>query len=484
MSRGGVPRALPLLLALASVASAAVAGIPALVGGDPEPNPVEVVTPVLSVRRVPELTTRVVADRRLRSELDALIADPRWAGTRWCLSVTDPDGHRVVDHGSGRPLIPASTIKLVTAATALERMGPDATYTTEVRGEVGEGGGVANLWLVGVGDPLLATDEFADAAGWSTPPRDFTPIRELADRIYNAGVRSVGRVLGDESRYDTTRYLPSWKPTYATNPEVGPQSALVVNEGFVQWRSRAIPSDAPATYAAGVLAALLEDRGIPVGGVGQARTPPDLPLVAEIQSPPLTNLLRVVLQDSDNLAAELLVKEMGARFGEGGSTSAGMAVLSEHLRRHGPAAEGFAGSDGSGLDRGNLLTCDLLQAVLADAGPEGQLGLAMPESGRSGTLSRRFLGTDAEGDVRAKTGSLNGVVGLAGWTTGHDGRRLQFAMIANDLPTDALGFALQDAVAVTLAAHPRAPAPDEVAPGPVVRRGDAGLVAGPATLGR
>jgi D-alanyl-D-alanine carboxypeptidase/D-alanyl-D-alanine-endopeptidase (penicillin-binding protein 4) len=88
-------------------------------------------------------------------------------------------------------------------------------------------------------------------------------------------------------------------------------------------------------------------------------------------------------------------------------------------------------------------------------------------AGQTGTLIRRFLDTPAVGKVRAKTGSLNGVAGLSGWITGGDGRSLEFSLIANDLPSESAGMALQDRLVAALATYPKAPAPEEIGPEPV-----------------
>ncbi|MGH9181891.1 MAG: D-alanyl-D-alanine carboxypeptidase, partial [Acidimicrobiales bacterium] len=171
-----------------------------------------------------------------------------------------------------------------------------------------------------------------------------------------------------------------------------------------------------------------------------------------------------VLQHSDNLGAEMLVKELGLRFGAGGTTAAGVGVVKEHLRAVGVAPDGLAAADGSGLDRSDRLTCAVLQGVLSRSGEQGQLARALPVAGYTGTLAKRFIGTPAAGKVRAKTGSLEGVVGLGGWAAGSDGRALQFALLANEVPTARIGAALQDKVVSALARYPQAPPADVLAP--------------------
>jgi len=458
------------LAAVLAVASAVVAVAPEL--GDPDPAPAaapQPSTPVFSLRRAPGLIMRHVAAARLRSGLDAALDQPSLGPARddTCLAVSDPDGRPLYGRQVESALIPASAMKIVTGSVALARLGPETRFATTVRAAAApDDGAVGDLWFVGSGDPLLATADFAATDGWLERPRLATPLETLADRIADAGVRRVGRLLGDESRYDTQRYIPTWEPSYATTPEVGPQSALSVNDGFASWRPR-VAAASPATNAAAILARLLRARGVTVGSVGEGRAPERTVSVAEIESPPMAEVVGVMMRESDNLGAELLVKELGVRFGTGGTTTAGLAVVRSTATEMGLTADAYVASDGSGLDRRDRLSCALLQSVLARAGPEGPLFDALPVAGTSGTLVRRFLDTPAVGKVRAKTGSLNGVVALAGYATGADGRSFGFAMLANDLPSDTAGTALQDRLATVLTTYPDAPRPDDLGPGPV-----------------
>lgn len=463
-------RLLIALLAVLSAASAVVAVLPSLRAPAKAAAAPAPVTPVFSVRRLAGAVTRAVADDRLRADLDGVLAQPLFAGARddTCLAVRDPAGRTIYDRLSAQPMIPASTMKLLTGTVALAKLGADTRYVTPVRA-VGppQDGAVGDLWLVGSGDPLLATADVAAIAGWLDTPRPSTSMEALADRIVAAGVRRIGRVLGDESRYDTQRYLPSWEPNYATDPDVGPQSALTVNSGFTQIRPIAVPASAPATNAATVLANLLRARGVTVGGVGEGRAPDAAVTVAQIESPPMSEVVGEMLRDSDNLTAELLTKELGVRFGGAGTTAAGVGVVKAAASAMGVPVGGLPSADGSGLDRGDRLTCSILQDLLTRSGDTGTLAQGMSVAGQSGTLTRRFTNTPAAGKVRAKTGSLEGVAGLAGWVSPAAGGPLEFSMIANDLPSESAGNTLQDRVVTALASYPKAPAPDDIGPAPV-----------------
>lgn len=433
-------------------------------------------TPVLSLRRVPALVSRAVGDTRLSRALDSLTRDPALGGAtdQTCLSVRDTNGSTLYAKNPGSALIPASNLKLLTATAVLDRLGGDFRYTTELKAPAAPGpdGAIGgDLWLVGNGDPLLGTADFGAVAGYQRRPRLTTSLEALADKAVAAGLRRVdGRVVGDETRYDAQRYVPTWSPTYIRDSEVGPLSALTVNGGFARWDPPVVAAPDPPANAASILTGLLRARGVTIAGDGASGRAADGSVtVASLESPPMIDIIGVMLRESDNTVAELVVKELGARFGGGGTTAAGVDVVKASLGSLGAPSTAFAAVDGSGLDRSDRLSCDLLQAVLAKSGEQGPLGRDLATAGRDGTLAKRFVGTPAAGRVRAKTGSLRGVVGLSGWVTAHDGRVVQFSLLANELPRDAAGTGLENGLVNELVAYPRAPDSSELAPRPAAR---------------
>jgi D-alanyl-D-alanine carboxypeptidase/D-alanyl-D-alanine-endopeptidase (penicillin-binding protein 4) len=172
-----------------------------------------------------------------------------------------------------------------------------------------------------------------------------------------------------------------------------------------------------------------------------------------------------ILQQSDNMGAEMLLKELSYQPGTPGSTTGGLNALAAQLQKvAGVTPAELSAVDGSGLDRTDKMSCAALERVLDRTGEAGDLSKGLPEAGRNGTLWKRFNGTPAAGKVRAKTGSLNGVAGLAGYATDREGKDLSFALLANGLPNEAAGSALQDKVVSVLAAYPRGPSADELGP--------------------
>jgi len=420
----------------------------------------QLATPVLSPRRVPELVTQTLADGRLKAGLDLAFVAPALEKSKSCL-VVEVGPRRLYERDATLPLIPASTLKVFTGVAALERLGPNGRYATEARLDP-----QGRLWLVGSGDPVLATPDFAATA--REQPQVFTNLASLAsDIIDTVGLQAIpGGVWGDESRYDSQRYLPSWPTSYASTNQIGPVSALTVNDGFATYGARVVPAPAPALNAAEVLANLLRARGAMVGPSGTGVAPADAQKVAAVASPTVTEIVGQMLRSSENLTAELLVKEMGKRFGTGGTWTAGTEVVRTTLADSGFAGTGMVFADGSGLDRSDRLSCDLLSAALDRLEPAGPIASGLPVAGRTGTLAGRFLGNPAAGRLRAKTGSLNYVSGLVGFVDTPAGA-IEFSLLANDLPDPAArGRLLQDQVGAVLAAYPNSPAAADLAPLP------------------
>ena len=159
-------------------------------------------------------------------------------GLSGCLIVEDED-KTVFEHGSGAAFVPASSQKLLVAAAAISRLGADYRYETKVLAAgPPQDGALHDAWLVGGGDPFLATPDYIAYA--ATKRRmaafPFTAMSALADELVGMGVRSIpGGLHTDESRYPPQRSVPTWKPSYVSEAEVGSLGALTVNEGLTVW---------------------------------------------------------------------------------------------------------------------------------------------------------------------------------------------------------------------------------------------------------
>ena len=457
-------RALAFVVAVAALGC----GVMATQGGEETVEVVDrgqIATPLWSPRRVPQPIVDAVGALRLQAALDAQVV-----GLDACF-VVDEGGAPLAARLPDTPLVPASTEKLVTAAVALAVLGPDSHLETRALAPAAPKDGVIErLWLVGGGDFLLMTPE-AQALREQIPELRgtvTTPLSQLADALVAAGVTRIpGGVIGDDSRYETLRYLPTWKDSYRTEGQVGPLGALTVNGGFSQLQPEPIPVADPAIFAAAELARLLQDRGVTIGsGADRGAAPADAVEIAKVESPPMTAVVGEMITASDNLGAELLTREIGLRVSQQGTTAAGVQAMVQKLTELGLPTANVAIIDGSGLDRGNRLTCQLLDATL-DLGAESEFaalwtGLAV--GGESGTLYDQFEGSALEGKVRGKSGSLDGVTGLVGLI--EVGRPLRFAFIANGGFTEIGGVGLRSRIAYTIATFPDAPPADQLVPRP------------------
>lgn len=344
---------------------------------------------------------------------------------------------------------PASVTKVLTASAALTVLGERTRLRTTVRADAPPTDGViaGDLWLVGGGDPVLGT------ASWAMRPasetRLYTSLDGLADRVVAAGVRRIdGRIVGDESRYDATRYVDTWPSRLIADGEAGPLSALAVNDGFRVWGHPGVPFLDPPRDAAEVFTGLLEARGVDVVGPAASGVTSSSVVLAAVESPPVGDLVAEMLRTSDNETAELLVKEMGVRRLAEGSTAAGTRAVAGTLMAQGLALQGSVIADGSGLSTVDRVTCRLLTAVLASR--SGDLSGRLAVGGRNGTVANRFTATPLVGRVRVKTGSLDGVAALAGYADNLTGTTVTFSYIVNGLPRGASGRALQDAFAAAV----------------------------------
>jgi D-alanyl-D-alanine carboxypeptidase/D-alanyl-D-alanine-endopeptidase (penicillin-binding protein 4) len=305
-------------------------------------------------------------------------------------------------------------------------------------------GSVPRLWIVGGGDPVVATAPYAEPVS--------TPLESLADAVVAAGVREVtGGIAGDDSRYGDAWFLPVWPESYHDHFESGPVSALTVNDGIPLVRGKPVIVDDPATYTASELTRLLAARGVRVGGTpGHETAPGGTHPVASVNSKPLRDIVTAMLLTSDNLTAELLTREVGlARSGQG-TTAAGTAAIVAELQRLFVPVNGVTMQDGSGLSRGNRTTCRTLAGVLALAALPGfdVLSSGLPT---------------VNGNVRAKGGYLDDVTGLTGFATYT--RPVRFALLLNGNVPRAPGPDIQRFLDA-LAAAPAPLSPDLV-PAPV-----------------
>ena len=391
------------------------------------------VTPILSARRVPQTLVELNSAGRVNAKLAQVIgALPPDS----CLKVAT-DSKTIANVNTTKALIPGSNIKLLTAAVALDVLGPERRYSTKMLGIVSGSVVRGDLWLIGSGDPLLTTRLYPLTEKYPTiTPTD---VEQLVDALVALGVTAVeGSVVGDESLYDAERYVPSWGDGIRS-VEAGPLGALMINDGAVS--GSPIKPANPALAAASEFTKLLASRGIAVRDAPEVGvSSSDTPLIASLESVTMREVVTEMLVNSDNNTAELLVKEIG-RVGRGSATRIdGLNVIASKIAEWGLPGDGVALLDGSGLDRTNYLTCDLLAQLLERDGQDGLVTTALATAGKTGTLRDVFLSGPGSGTMRAKTGTLNGVKSLSGMFPLDDGRSTVFALIMNGSGTSTVNF--------------------------------------------
>lgn len=463
--------------------------------------------------------------RGLRDDVEAILPRDRWPTARWGLLAVSLDrGDTLVAADSDAMLAPASNVKLLTSAAALDALDPEFRYTTYLLadGEVVDGVLHGDLILFGTGDPTL--HERSGGLG---------PFDAMAQELRRQGVRRVnGNVVGDASLFRGPERAPGWNPddfnddyaaraaalaftenilTVEVEPgaragdrpviRVLPQgaSAEMINEvrtvagsprsirlfrrdpgdpirvtGEVRAGSRAvrrtITVDDPVLHAASGLRAALQRHGIPVVGHTLENRDParsrvtgpriwapafgrKAPLVlAAHRSPPLQEILTVVNQRSHNLYADMVSMTVGRVMDGEGSFAGGARAVTAFAQRAAGVGDRLSLVDGSGLSRDNRATAGAFIAVLQamSRGPHWSAYLeTLPEAG--GRSLRRMGRSAADGNLRAKTGTIKNVSALSGIVRSSDGEAVLFSILANGVPNTWQAKDLEDRIGIRLA---------------------------------
>jgi serine-type D-Ala-D-Ala carboxypeptidase/endopeptidase (penicillin-binding protein 4) len=328
-----------------------------------------------------------------------------------------------------------STTKLLTAAAALRRLGPETTLgTTALATAPVDPTGVlrGDVVLLGGGDPLL----------------DDAQLAALADGL--AGVREItGSIVGDEGLFDTARTGPSGDGAF--DAELGgPLSALAYQRGAQA--PGGPPQPDPARAAAARFDDVLEARGVVIRGVPRAGPTPEgaVPLAAA-GSPPVQALVAAMLKRSDDWIAEMLTKGLAAKLEPPpATTAAGAAIVRAEVAKLGARASLV---DGSGLDARDRGTAAGLVSLLRSLRRSTVFRPALARPGRPGTLRDRLTTGRARRVCRGKTGTIpsGGVSALAGYCVGRNGHDYAFAVLVRGRDARK-ARAAQDRVARALAA--------------------------------
>ncbi|MEU1047097.1 D-alanyl-D-alanine carboxypeptidase/D-alanyl-D-alanine-endopeptidase [Streptomyces sp. NPDC005897] len=416
--------------------------------GSPRPAPsAGAVLTGLGTTTAPGGVKAAPGDRAALADLlDPLLKDDPTLGERRAAAVVDlTTGKRLYGLGGDVPLTPASTTKIATAVAALTAMGPDHRLTTRtaLEGDTGE------LVLVGGGDPTLTARE---------DPRGLASLRTLAEKTAAALKKRDLREV--TLSYDTTLYAGTEAHPIGVNENLARVTALMADEGRTDDSTSGpaprVPD--PAADAARTFAGLLKEHGVTASAPGPSKATARADTLATVSSPPLSALVERMLTNSDNDLAEALARHTAVATGKRADFDGAGAAVTARLKQLGLPVRGARFHDGSGLDRTDLISADLLTSLLAEAADPARPQLravltGLPVAHFTGTLAGRY--TDgAAGLVRAKTGTLTGVNTLAGTVTTPDGRLLGFAFLANDTTDAWAAQATLDRAATGLASPP------------------------------
>jgi D-alanyl-D-alanine carboxypeptidase/D-alanyl-D-alanine-endopeptidase (penicillin-binding protein 4) len=426
--------------------------------------------------------------------MDSAFSGPEFSRALWGVVVQSLDNGEVLyRRNAERLFMPASNMKLVTAAAALVHLGADFRYRTPVlargahRGDTLSG----DLVIVGRGDPTLSQH----VAGGTDI---LASLRPWADSIRARGLRTVtGRVVGDGSWFTDPPIGQGWAWDYLDASYAAPVGALQFNEGFAVLsvtpgdsagapaRAAFLPSSTPlrlfgsvttappdsdvarvdvarapftdsvtvggrlsarrvplrvelavldpARYFEAALTQVLREAGIQVlGQAAAAATPAETLFVWT--SPALRDILPPFLKPSQNQIGETLLRTLGGVTRGQASVDSGRAAVREALQGFGVADDAYVVADGSGLSRYDYVAPETLARILVAMARRPDFDVfhqALPIAGVDGTIASRMRGTAAANNVHAKTGSIANVRSLSGYVTTADGERLVFVMLAN-----------------------------------------------------
>ena len=362
----------------------------------------------------------------LRIKLDSLLRDPLFETTQVGLMVFDLDADTVLYEYNARQLMrPASTMKLVTAITALDRLGGAYEYQTRFcyTGTIADSVLTGNLYCVGGFDPTLTQDDVA----------------VIAESIRQTGITKIrGTIIADKQMKEVLDYGEGWCWD-DDNPMLIPLSIGRKDIFLTTLRKE------------------LERQGV---DVTEARLGGDgvMPHGARHLSTyrhSIDVVLKQMLKDSDNFYAESMFYQTAASTGRRPAKASDARQLTKQfIKRLGLGGNPYKIADGSGLSLYNYVSAELLVQMLRYAHSKeeiiGHLLPALPIAGVDGTLKKRMTDSNAYGNVVAKTGTVTGISSLAGYLTTGDGRQLCFAIINQGVMRSKDGRDFQDRVCKAL----------------------------------
>jgi len=365
------------------------------------------------------------AQENLRSKLNALLDDPLFETSQVSLMVHDLTADQTIYQYNARQMMrPASTMKVITAITALDRLGGDYMFCTRLcyTGQIRNGKLTGNLYCVGGFDPMLNDDD----------------IKYMVARFYELGIDTLrGNIYADRSMKEPLEYGEGWCWD-DDNPRLNPLT-LGRHDTFTDHLQQELSN----------IGVVLQNVTI-----GDAVCPPNARLICS-RFHNLDQVMDRMMKKSDNFHAESVFYQIAASTGKPlCKASDASAIVRQLIKRIGLGSQPYRIADGSGLSLYNYVSAELETMLLRYAWRNNNiyehLARSLPIAGIDGTLQNRMRNTAAQGNVRAKTGTVTGISSLAGYCTAANGHQLCFSIINQSVMRGAQGKAFQDKVCKVL----------------------------------
>jgi serine-type D-Ala-D-Ala carboxypeptidase/endopeptidase (penicillin-binding protein 4) len=425
---------------------------------------------------------------KLPTAINNIIDRPELRRYRWGIVVQSLDGtNQLYNRDGDRLFIPASNVKLITTAVALRQLGAATRLRTSVY-QLSRTGNKSNLLVVGRGDPSLTITGLQSIAQqlkqrgerqigqisfddsyfrgepingdweWGDLASDYAPAINSLMLNQNSNPLIVSKPqIGIPIQYTWKNpSLNNWQVdnqilTVPANQNSSVNAIVIFGKPIVRLTGRLAQNAPPTQIDLPVLNPVesfvtgfrqsLNKAEITIGATSlvSGQNTPNLPEIAAIDSPPVSELINEANQKSNNIYAEVLLKSIGHTYPEHATSNEdtsnlGITLIKRNLTEMGVDPQAYRLSDGSGLSRHNLVaptTFTKLLAVMATT-PTGQIYRnSLPISGISGSLKNRLKGTLAQGIVYAKTGSMSGIVSLSGYIYPPTYSPLVFSIILN-----------------------------------------------------
>lgn len=362
--------------------------------------------------------------KNVQAEIEQLLKSDMFKTSQVGIMVYDLDADSTIFKHNERQLMrPASTMKTITAITALDRLGGSYQFKTELcyTGRVDSTSLNGDVYCVGGFDPRFNRDD----------------MQAFAEALRKMGVDTIhGNLYADCSMKDADRLGEGWCWD-DDNPVLSPlvfQRKDIFMDKFLE-----------AIHRAGITV---------LGNVSEKRKPHDVNCIVS-RFHTIDQVLMRMLKQSDNLYAESMYYQIAASTGNRPATAKDAKDIERQLiTRVGLNASRYRLADGSGLSLYNYVSPELevklLRYAFENQNIYNHLLPALPIAGVDGTLKKRMRSQFTRGNVHAKTGTLEGIVSLCGYCTAANGHRLCFSIINQGVMHGSNGRNFQDKVCYIL----------------------------------